>query len=229
MDRAALERTGSGSEDRTGSGQEGKDRHQDGGPDRRTTGPRHAGEDHAGPEDHASTGTGMEPGADAGRIAGRIAAAIAAGKPDPPEGARRGREPRRKGFTRAVQDPDSLIYTPPYPPPGPAGPAGASSGTGSAEADQGIQQTRLRGIQYIRARARIKIAREGSRYSLGVPLSLRVRERRIFLGVRGFSPLPKDRAGKSRGSKKRGGWAAVAGNFKFFSRVANLCHFFQVK
>lgn len=62
MDRAALERTGSGSEDRTGSGQEGKDRHQDGGPDRRTTGPRHAGEDHAGPEDHASTGATPAPG-----------------------------------------------------------------------------------------------------------------------------------------------------------------------
>ena len=49
---------------------------------------------------------------------------------------------------------------------------------------------RPRKIQHIRARARIKTAREGRRYSLGLPRRLRVRERRNFLGVRGFFRFP---------------------------------------
>lgn len=109
---AAPRRSGPAADRRTGpaqgrrAGSEGHGTAPRRGRSRRTGGPRQH-------QDHASAGTGMEPGADAGRIAGRIAAAIAAGKPDPPAGARGCREPCRKGFTRAVQDPDSLIYTPP--------------------------------------------------------------------------------------------------------------------
>ena len=67
----------------------------------------------------------------------------------------------------------------------------------------------------------------GRRYSLDTPRRLRVRERRIFLGVRGFFQLPPVAQKKSWGTQKSRA-SKIGGGCKKIFCVATFCQFFKI-
>jgi len=140
----------------------------------------------------ARPGAGPGPGAAAGgmlprRLKTRLQAAQAGPdrEPEPDPASRAG------GVLCARYSLLTAGYIRPLPPISQPDRAGARPEDGDrARTAAPNHQTAPAKIQHIRARARIKNAREGRRYSLGLPRRLRVRERRIFLGVKKFFPLP---------------------------------------